>query len=105
LLEACRDATASDAGFVWIDEAALEDAGVQPWTQLPCWVPEAGDSAGFLEADTSRVAAAGLICRPVHATVIDTWRWLQRDGMPGPRADRDPVGLPPEVEQALLGRS
>ena len=102
LLTACRAATASDAEFVWVPEADLEAAGVQPWTQLPCWVPETGDSAGFLESDTSRAIATGLRCRPVDETVADTWRWVQRDGMPAPRPDR-PVGLPPELERAVIG--
>ena len=42
LLEACVEATGSDAELVWVDEADLAAAGVQPWTQLPCWVPESG---------------------------------------------------------------
>lgn len=102
LLAACRTVTGSDAEFVWVSEADLAAAGVQPWTQLPCWVPESGDSAGFLEADASRAAATGLRCRPVDDTVADTWHWVQRDGLPPPRADR-PVGLPAGLERALLG--
>ncbi|HEV7192537.1 MAG TPA: NAD-dependent epimerase/dehydratase family protein [Jatrophihabitantaceae bacterium] len=102
LLEACRAATGSDAEFVWIDEGDLAAAGAQPWTQLPCWVPEAGEFAGFLEGDTSRAAATGLRCRPVQDTVLDTWLWLQRAGMPAQRPDRDPVGLPADLERTLL---
>jgi 2'-hydroxyisoflavone reductase len=104
LLEACRAATTSAAEFVWIDEPELAAAGVQPWTQLPCWVPESGDSAGFLEADTSLAAATGLVCRPAQQTVADTWQWLQRDGRPAQRPDRDVVGLPPDLERELLAR-
>ena len=52
LLSACKDATGSDAEFHWISETDLAAAGVQPWTHLPCWVPESGEFAGFLEADT-----------------------------------------------------
>jgi 2'-hydroxyisoflavone reductase len=105
LLEACIAATGSDADLVWFDEATLEAAGAQPWTQLPCWVPESGEFAGFLEGDTSRAAATGLVCRPVQETVADTWAWLQRHGMPAQRPDRDAHGLPLDIEQALLGRS
>lgn len=102
LLEACVAATGSDAELVWVDEAALDAAGAQPWTQLPCWVPETGDSAGFLEGDASRAAATGLVCRPVEETVADTWRWLTADGAPAQRPDRPRHGLPEEIEAALL---
>ena len=80
----------------------MEAAGVQPWTQLPCWVPEGGEFAGFLESDTSRAAATGLRCRPVEETVADTWAWLQAEGRPAQRGDRPTHGLPVELERALL---
>ena len=102
LLSACLAATGSDARLVWVSEADLAAAGVQPWTQLPCWVPEQGEFAGFLEADPRRAAATGLRCRPVEDTVRDTWHWLQRDGLPSQRADRAVHGLPPELEARLL---
>ena len=102
LLEACVAATGADAELVWVGEVELEAAGAQPWTQLPCWVPEGGEFAGFLEADTARAAATGLRCRPVEATVADTWRWLQQEGAPPQRPDRDVHGLPAELEQRLL---
>ncbi len=102
LLEACVASTGSDAELVWVSEAELENAGVQPWTQLPCWVPEAGEFAGFLESDTSRAADLGLSCRPVAATVADTWEWMQRDGVPAQRPDRDRHGLPAELERRIL---
>lgn len=102
LLEACIDATGSDAQLVWISDDELAAAGVAPWTQLPCWVPEAGDFAGFLEVDTSRAASTGLATRPVTDTVADTWTWVQRDGMPDQRTDRVAHGLPAELERRLL---
>ena len=86
-----------------MDEDDLLAAGVEPWTQLPCWVPSTGELAGLMEGDTSAAHAAGLVCRPVEETVSDTWAWLQREGRPAPRPDRPPVGLPREVEQRLLG--
>jgi nucleoside-diphosphate-sugar epimerase len=102
LLTACVEATGSDAELVWVDEPTLAAAGVQPWTQLPCWVPETGDTAGFLEGDASRAAATGLACRPVEETVRDTWRWLQAEGGPPQRPDRARHGLPRELEERLL---
>lgn len=102
LLEACREATGSSAELVWIDEERLAAAGVEPWVQLPCWVPTTGEYAGFLEADTTLAARTGLSCRPVADTVADTWAWLQSEGFPAQRPDRPMHGLPPELEQALF---
>jgi 2'-hydroxyisoflavone reductase len=101
LLEACVDATGSDAELVWVDEAELAAAGAQPWTQLPCWVPETGELAGVMAGDTRRALAAGLRCRPVEQTVADTWAWVQEAGVPRGRPGKEP-GLPEQVERALL---
>ncbi len=102
LLGACLAATGSRAELVWVPEADLAAAGAEPWTHLPCWVPEGGEWAGFLEGDTSRAAALGLRCRPVGETVADTWAWVRREGLPAQRPDRPVHGLPPDVEARLL---
>jgi len=52
LLQACLAATGAQAELVWVGEAKLAKAGIEPWTHLPCWVPEHGEFAGFLEVDT-----------------------------------------------------
>jgi len=65
-------------------------------------VPEAGEFAGFLEADTSLAARTGLVCRPVTDTVTDTWQWLEREGMPAQRPDRDVHGLASALEERIL---
>lgn len=102
LLGACVEVTSSGAELVWVPEETLAAAGAEPWTQLPCWVPETGEFAGSLEGDTSRAAATGLRCRPLAATVADTWSWLQESGAPPQRPDRPVHGLPAELEQRLL---
>ncbi|WP_202977857.1 hypothetical protein [Nocardioides daphniae] len=103
MLEACIAATGSDATLRWVDESTLAAAGVQPWIQLPCWVPESGEYAGFLEGDPARAAALGLRCRPVAETVADTWAWMQTEGVAPQRPDRPVHGLPAELERELLG--
>ena len=104
LLDACLQVTGSGARLVWIGEEDLAAAGVQPWTHLPCWVPERGDFAGFVEVDTTRAARTGLDCRPVIDTVADTWAWMQRGGLPPQRTDRDIHGPPPALERQLPPR-
>ena len=101
LLEACVAVTGSGAELVWVDEAAIDAAGVEPWTQLPCWVPETGELRGLMESDTSKAYAAGLVCRPVRETVEDTWRWVRAAGVPRGRPGMEP-GLPSDAERRLL---
>jgi 2'-hydroxyisoflavone reductase len=74
LLERARDAIGSDANVVWVDDQRVLDAEVQPWTELPLWLP--GDEhAGMARADISRALAAGLTFRPLEETVVDTLAW------------------------------
>lgn len=103
LLEACVRATGSDARLRWADPDPILAAGVQPWQDLPVWVPP-GDLYEFLHrTNVDKVIGEGLRCRPVEETVADTWAWLRSIGGEAPqRPDRPAVGLDPEVERSLL---
>ncbi|MEU5078462.1 MULTISPECIES: NAD-dependent epimerase/dehydratase family protein [Streptomyces] len=105
LLDACVRATGADAELRWTDPEAILAAGIEPWTELPVWVPPGGETHGAVHgADVSRAVATGLVCRPVTETVADTWRWLSGLGGTGPlRPDRARPGLDPEVEAKVLG--
>jgi len=82
LLARARDAIGSDANVVWVDERRVLDADVQPWTELPLWLP--GDEyAGMARADITRALAAGLTFRPLEETVVDTLAWDR--SVPGDR--------------------
>jgi len=102
LLEAVVAETGGRAELAWIDEERILASGAQPWTQLPCWLPETGEDAGLMESDTGRAIETGLRSRPVEETVADTWAWIQAEGMPAQRSDRPTHGLPPELEERLL---
>ncbi|WP_326843330.1 NAD-dependent epimerase/dehydratase family protein [Streptomyces sp. NBC_01558] len=105
LLDACAEVTGGHAELRWTDPETVLAAGIEPWTQLPVWVPPASELHGALHsADVSRAVAAGLRCRPVRETVADTWEWLRSRGGTAPlRPDRPPVGLDPAVEAKVLG--
>jgi 2'-hydroxyisoflavone reductase len=82
LLARARDAIGSDANVIWVDDQRVLDAEVQPWTELPLWLP--GDEyAGMARADISRALAAGLTFRPVEETIVDTLAWDR--SVPGDR--------------------
>ncbi|NUP39126.1 MAG: reductase, partial [Streptomyces sp.] len=106
LLDACVAATGSDAALRWTEPQVILDAGIEPWTQLPVWVPPGTDMHDALHAaDVSGAVGAGLVCRPVEETVADTWRWLRSVGGTAPhRSDAAVKGLDPEVEAKVLGQ-
>jgi nucleoside-diphosphate-sugar epimerase len=112
LLEACRAAvslrsdqppTAPPAHLKWVDADAILAAGIEPWTELPIWLPPDHEYAGLHAANVERAHAAGLRCRPVEETVADTWSWLSSlDGPPPLRPDLPPPGLDAAREGAVL---
>ncbi|MFG2616345.1 NAD-dependent epimerase/dehydratase family protein [Streptomyces sp. NPDC048507] len=103
-LAACVAATGSDAEPHWRADAVIEEAGVQPWTELPVWLPEGELADHMFGGDVSKVLAAGLRCRPVEETVADTWSWLTSLGGVAPqRPDRPGKGISAEQEALLLG--
>jgi nucleoside-diphosphate-sugar epimerase len=104
LLEHAARVTGDRAELVWVTPDAVETAGVEPWTDLPIWVPPTGELAGLHDCDVAAAEAAGLRCRPMEETVADTWAWLQREGTPPQPSDRaGDLGLSPEQERRLLG--
>jgi len=92
----------SNAHFTWVDEAFVLGQGVQPWSDLPVWLPR--ENAAMHEVDCSRARDSGLVCRPLAQTARDTAAWLAA-APPAPPAGGPPrptVGLAPEREAALL---
>jgi 2'-hydroxyisoflavone reductase len=104
----CIAVTGSDARLTWVPDAVLLAHEVEPWTELPLWMPwgQAGEDNGdhVWDADTSRAAAAGLRCRPVRDTVADTWTWIQSGGPVAEKPDHAPRGhgIVPAKEAEIL---
>jgi 2'-hydroxyisoflavone reductase len=102
LLSACRPNAASDARFTWIDDEALLAFGIQPWTELPLWIPESDESfGGMLMADNRRAISAGLAFRPLEQTVSDTLSWHQLENR-NPEAQGRGLPITKQRESALL---
>jgi 2'-hydroxyisoflavone reductase len=104
-LEACREGCDADARFTWVDEQFLDEKGVEPWGDLPLWIPESSERHRFFMAvNCERALASGLSFRPVAETARDTLAW-QRAGSPGMVAEGTNVltnTLTPERERELL---
>jgi nucleoside-diphosphate-sugar epimerase len=102
VLENVVAVTGSAADLVWVDPEFLIDHGVEPWTELPIWVPPDSEIIAMHRGDVSRAVGAGLTCRPIAETVADTWAWMQTSPRPTVRTDRPPVGMERVREDALL---
>ncbi|CDR05887.1 SDR family oxidoreductase [Streptomyces iranensis] len=103
LLETCVRITGSDAALRWTPPDRILAAGIEPWSDLPIWLPPGELYDALHTADVSKAIATGLHCRPVADTVSTTWRWLRTLGGNAPqRPDRRPVGLAPEREAEVL---
>jgi nucleoside-diphosphate-sugar epimerase len=105
VLEAAVTATGSEAELVWIPDEQLTAASVDPWVELPLWIP-AAEFPGPWTIGTERAQASGLRCRPIAETVADVWAWL-RDGGEAEldewRSEHRPPPMPVDREHALLG--
>lgn len=103
-LRACVEATGGAADLRWTSAETILAAGIEPWNDLPVWIPPGHPYRELLPGrSVDKALATGLTCRPLEETVADTWSWLTSVGGTAPqRADRPSVGLDADREAALL---
>lgn len=100
-LDICEETVGktSNPQFVAVEDVVLEMAGIEPWTELPLWIPSGTKSyAGTMRLSRNKAVAAGLICRPVARTIADTLAW---DNTRDPSMPRQ-AGLSEQREALLL---
>jgi 2'-hydroxyisoflavone reductase len=106
LQQTCTDAVSArglvPARGVPVAEPFLVEQGVQPWSELPLWLPS-GDPeyTGFNRVDLGRARAAGLRTRALHATVDA----VLDEGQPAPDDKRRAGKLTRDKEAQLLAAS
>ena len=101
-LQRCKEATGSDAEFVWADAEFLSEHQIGPWMNMPNWLPREGDYAGFARRSVDKAVAAGLTFRPLVDTIRDTLTWY--DGLTDERRAgvTARAGIPREREAEVL---
>jgi len=110
LLATCARFTGADgrpaATLRWVPDSVLLEAGVQPWMELPMWVPDIPDLAGTWDVSGDRALRTGMRYRPLTDTVHDTWMWLRQEVASGTPLDqiarRPEIGLDPDKEREIL---
>ena len=98
LLETSKEVSGSDARVHWASVEFLSQNNVAPWSDMPAWVPDTMEDAGFSRFDLSKAIGAGLRFRPLAETVRDTITWASTR----PADYEWRAGLKPEREQELL---
>jgi len=77
LLEVSKKVSGSNANFKWASVEFLNQNKVEPWSDMPAWLPEDEEGAGFARVDVSKAINAGLRFRPLEETIRDTLEWAQ----------------------------
>jgi 2'-hydroxyisoflavone reductase len=98
MLETCKQVSGSDADIRWASVEFLNQNKVAPWSDLPVWIPDTPEEAGFSRFDVSKAIQAGLTFRPLEEIVRDTIDWAKTR----PAEYEWRAGLKPEREQELL---
>ena len=84
----------------WITAEFLEEQKVEPWSEMPVWLPAKGEEAAFAGTSNTAALARGLKISPLKKTVDDTLAWhLAR---PVEERDKLKAGIAPDKEAAVL---
>ena len=97
-LDVCKRVSGSVATFHWASAEFLKEHEVAPWSDMPVWIPDTEEDAGFSRVDVSRAIDAGLKFRPLEDTVRDTIQWAGKR----PEDHQWRAGLNPTKETILL---
>lgn len=98
ILDECRAATGSNATFTWVSDEFLMESGVQPWGEMPLWIPKEYERGAFQAANCDKAIRAGLKFRPLSETILDTLAWDRSR----PAEALRHAGLDPDKERRLL---
>jgi 2'-hydroxyisoflavone reductase len=52
-LDACKLVSGSVAAFHWVSREFLAEHKVEPWSDMPVWIPDTEEDAGFSRIDVS----------------------------------------------------
>jgi 2'-hydroxyisoflavone reductase len=102
MLDEIRAQAGTAAELCEASSAFLAEHRVEPWTDLPVWLPGQGDSAGFHRRSNARAVAAGLAFRPLAVTVADTLAWWSQ--LPAERRAALAAGITSEHESEIIDR-
>ncbi len=98
MLDTCKLVSASNATFKWAPVEFLEKNKVAPWSDMPVWIPDTVDDAGFSRVNISKAVNAGVKFLSLEDTIRDTIKWAAER----PEGYEWKAGLKLEREKELL---
>jgi 2'-hydroxyisoflavone reductase len=101
VLDECNRALGNKAQLTWVDAAFLDQQDVSGWSDMPMWVDNHGDAAGFGTRQNAKAVKAGLTFRPIGDTARDTLAWLPTLSE-DERAKARSSGIKPDKEARVL---
>lgn len=102
MLDSVKASIHSDAKLEWVSAEFLEAEKVEPWSDMPVWVPASGDTAGFGQRNIKKAIAAGLTFRLLAQTATDTLVWFM--AQPAERQEKLRAGIKPHREKEVLAK-
>lgn len=76
MLDAIKAATEAQAEFVWAHENFLTENNVQPWSEMPFYLPESFEGGrGFLAMNVDKALEKGLQFQKFEETILDVLSW------------------------------
>jgi 2'-hydroxyisoflavone reductase len=102
LLHGIKAVTTAEATFTWVDADFLREHDVQPYREMPVWMPARDGREGFGRFDISREVALGLTFRPLAVTARDTLEYYH--AQPPERQERLRAGITAKREVEVLKR-
>jgi 2'-hydroxyisoflavone reductase len=100
MLEGIKAANKSKANLTWVNTDFLAAQKVEPWSDMPVWVPPRGEEGGMGRISIQRAVAKGLTFRPLADTARDTLAWFK--SQPAERQAKLKAGLSSEREVEVL---
>lgn len=77
MLHGIRAVTGVAAELNWAPAEFLAKQELNPWSDMPVWVPRQGEYGGFSTWSNQRAIAAGMTFRPFADTVSATLEWFR----------------------------
>lgn len=100
MLYGIRAVTGVAAELNWAPAEFLAGQGINPWSDMPVWIPSQGEYAGFSTWSNVRAIAAGMTFRPFADTVAATLEWFR--AQPPERQAEIRAGISAEREAQVL---
>ncbi|MCO7223132.1 SDR family oxidoreductase [Pleionea sp. CnH1-48] len=100
LLNTCVKVLNPKAQLVWVPNDFLQQHEVQPWSEMPVWMPSVGDYAGAGTMSSAKAIANGLTETPLKDTLLATQKWFT--GLPAERQQKLRAGIKADKETKVI---